>query len=364
MFQARTFVPIIASAVLLSAAVVVPALAVTQAGPFYVPDTSNPYAIQGNHAGIGTGVLGTSAGGIGVSGNGYSRGVTGLSAYQFGVVGTTQTSSTSARYAGVAGLDHSTAGFHYGVYGASPTTGIAGFGTGMSAIGVIGQGTADGVVGTATSASGISVYGTSNIAATGVFGSSYGGIGVRAAARGSSSAVSLLAETDGVAIPMEVWNDGGPGPIMSVDNAGNMIIRGTLTQSGTPLAVVRGSGPARVAYGAQMTAPAIEDAGEGRINGGIGYVTIDPAFASTLDARVPYSVYITPEGDSHGLYVTGKSQRGFFVRESAFGRSSIAFAYRILGKPASANSPRLPLYTDSLKLLPRPRAQALPVPVR
>jgi hypothetical protein len=44
-----------------------------------------------------------------------------------------------------------------------------------------------------------------------------------------------------------------------------------------------------------------------------------------------YSVFLTPEGDCHGLYVRSKKADSFVVRELKGGKSSIAFSYRIVG---------------------------------
>jgi hypothetical protein len=52
-------------------------------------------------------------------------------------------------------------------------------------------------------------------------------------------------------------------------------------------------------------------------------------------------VFITPEGDSNGLYVSAKSPAGFAVRESRAGRSTLAFQYRILARPRGDDSKRL-----------------------
>jgi hypothetical protein len=43
-------------------------------------------------------------------------------------------------------------------------------------------------------------------------------------------------------------------------------------------------------------------------------------------------VFLTPEGDCHGLYVRRKSANSFVVRELKGGKSSIVFAYRIVGR--------------------------------
>jgi hypothetical protein len=52
-------------------------------------------------------------------------------------------------------------------------------------------------------------------------------------------------------------------------------------------------------------------------------------------------VFLTPNGDCHGLYVASKSARGFTVRELGAGSSSIAFDYRIVAKRRGFEQVRL-----------------------
>jgi hypothetical protein len=51
------------------------------------------------------------------------------------------------------------------------------------------------------------------------------------------------------------------------------------------------------------------------------------------DQSVSYMVFITPEGDNRGLYVTQKSGSGFEVRESQGGHSTLPFNYRTSQSP-------------------------------
>lgn len=53
-------------------------------------------------------------------------------------------------------------------------------------------------------------------------------------------------------------------------------------------------------------------------------------------------MFLTPEGDSRGLFVTNRANSGFEVGENQGGRSTVAFSYRIVAKPYGDNSPRLP----------------------
>jgi hypothetical protein len=89
----------------------------------------------------------------------------------------------------------------------------------------------------------------------------------------------------------------------------------------------------------------MEDTGEAQLVDGRAYVRIDDALANVIDRGAEYSVFITPEGDNRGLYVTQKSPTGFAVRESQSGRSTLAFAYRIVAKPYADVSSRLPMRT-------------------
>jgi hypothetical protein len=45
-----------------------------------------------------------------------------------------------------------------------------------------------------------------------------------------------------------------------------------------------------------------------------------------------YHVFLTPNGDCKGLYVTKKTANSFEVRELGGGKSSIAFDYRIMAR--------------------------------
>jgi hypothetical protein len=55
-------------------------------------------------------------------------------------------------------------------------------------------------------------------------------------------------------------------------------------------------------------------------------------------------VFLTPDGNSHGLYVTQKTPAGFVVRENDNGRSTLDFEYRIVAAPLGDRSAHLPAY--------------------
>jgi hypothetical protein len=55
-----------------------------------------------------------------------------------------------------------------------------------------------------------------------------------------------------------------------------------------------------------------------------------------------YYVFLTPLGDTRGLYVSIKTPTAFQVREVEHGRSSLEFDYRIVAHPLDADNDRLP----------------------
>jgi hypothetical protein len=106
--------------------------------------------------------------------------------------------------------------------------------------------------------------------------------------------------------------------------------------------VARSAAGAKIrTYAARQSMKTVEDFGEGALVNGQGYVPLERTFASTIAQNRSYLVYVTPEGDSNGLYVTGRSLAGFTVRESKGGRSSIGFSYRIVAHPYGDSAVRM-----------------------
>ncbi len=94
-------------------------------------------------------------------------------------------------------------------------------------------------------------------------------------------------------------------------------------------------------YGAIQSLPTMEDFGEAQMVNGQAAVSLERTFASTIDRSRSYLVFITPEGDSNGLYVASKTPNGFVVRESRSGHSTLGFQYRIVAHPYGDASTRL-----------------------
>jgi hypothetical protein len=132
--------------------------------------------------------------------------------------------------------------------------------------------------------------------------------------------------------------------------SGSINISGEYLKSGgcvAGCAVATNTRPGRAvaSYVATQTTPTIDDLGEAMLQNGYAYVHLDPAFANVIDRSANYLVFITPEGDSRGLYVTQKSAHGFMVHENMGGHSTLAFSYRIVAKPFGSHEQRLPMVT-------------------
>ena len=96
-----------------------------------------------------------------------------------------------------------------------------------------------------------------------------------------------------------------------------------------------------------------EDFGEAKLVRGKARVKISADFAAIVDTK-DYYVFLTPHGDSAGLFVTARTFAGFEVREQGRGTSSLSFAYRIVAHPRQASDNKR---LAKIKLPPLPRAR-------
>jgi hypothetical protein len=306
----------------------------------------------------GAGLLGTSE-----SGNYFDAGVDGESSNSTGndaggVFGATFLANGIAPYFGAVGF-----GAKYGLFGQvefAGTQSANGFGvigqdnigtapSGDANVGVLGQSTyGTGVLGASNASPQISVYGESPV---GVYAVAHTG------GTPNGNAFAFFGETDSFGIDIHSTNSANsvyvlsPGSLfqgygstgnVTISTAGNETLSGTLTTSkGTYVRTTGASGTAMMEYSQRTTAPEVEDVGEGQLANGRAYVNIDARLGDTIDRRTAYHVFVTPEGDCNGLYVTQKTAAGFAVRELRGGRSSLAFEYRIVAKPLDENGARL-----------------------
>jgi hypothetical protein len=83
-----------------------------------------------------------------------------------------------------------------------------------------------------------------------------------------------------------------------------------------------------------------EDFGEGQLAEGKGAVRLDPDFAALVDVN-GYHVFITPYGESSGLFVAQRNATGFLVCEQQGGTGNVRFAYRVVAKRKNTVADRL-----------------------
>ncbi|WP_263356092.1 hypothetical protein [Acidicapsa ligni] len=326
------------------------------AGPVTGNSGSTMYAIQGNTS-SGSGVQGyaTGSGGWGV--NGYSTGNGGI-----GVYGNATGNASGANYP-IGVLGHAFQGTAIKGVLDEPAGGqsaILGHTNGTSAIYTNFQSDslAAGVWGDVASIAGLTpmaIAGTTDDGYAGVFENNstiwptlfiYNG---GSAGKGSFSAMMV----------------GSPGGTCGIGGSGDFSCTGQIkslvsTQNGERTVET---------YSVQSAENWMEDFGSGSLHSGSTTVTIDPAFAETVSSTADYRIFITPNGDSKGLFVTNKTATSFEVRESSGGTASIAFDYRIVAKRRGFEAQRLTDVTErfkaetsaakgplkSAKLLPEPK---------
>jgi hypothetical protein len=123
----------------------------------------------------------------------------------------------------------------------------------------------------------------------------------------------------------------------TIDASGNV---GCSGEVGADASVDKGTRKVSL-YAVQSPENWFEDFGSGTLTNGVATVTLDPTFAQTVNATNEYHVFLTPKGESEGLYVSHETPQGFEVHEQRGGRSSVAFDYRIVAKRAGYESRRL-----------------------
>jgi hypothetical protein len=287
-------------------------------------------AIRGRSAG-GFGILGDTSSGVGVQASAVSgTAISANAAGGDGIFATTQSNIPGIASAGVFGED---------VGNTSTASGVTGFsGTG---IGVAGDNFERGRFLNAaflglTFASGINTYFPAKPPG-GLFNSD---VGEGVVAESSGSQAETLAAANFAGGPL-FRAYASSTEVLDLDNGGNMVLKGSLTQNGNPKSVTHTASAGDVVmYSPTQAAASVEDVGEAHLVLGQAYVRLDPRFAATMNQARPYLVFVTPQGDTSGLYITQKSVSGFAVREHN-GQSNIAFDYRIVAEPYAAQGARL-----------------------
>lgn len=301
----------------------------------------------------GTGVFGTSVQWVGVGGQATAT----SGGPAFGVWG----DSLSTGGTGVAGFEDATSGFTNGVSGQSVSpNGVGVVGVNNSSSGGIGVGAV------ANAASGLSwgVWAqTASNQGVAVQGSAYATSGYNAAVDGgnwstngsgvsgyswatSGNTVGLLGQVNSpngtAGLFSNIPGQGlllqgvvGPSstPVFTVDASGSLQISGNLTVLGSKSSIAKLHDGREVAlYAVESPENWFEDFGSGELKNGTAWVPLDASFADAVNASLAYHVFLTPNGDSSGLYVARKTATGFEVREHGAGTSNLAFDYRIVAR--------------------------------
>jgi hypothetical protein len=136
-------------------------------------------------------------------------------------------------------------------------------------------------------------------------------------------------------------------------------VAGDLYCTGSKSAVVKvDNGSRKVAlYAVEAPENWFEDFGSGRLSNGTAVVALEPTFIQTVNTAMDYHVFLTPNGDSRGLYVVAKTATFFEVREQGGGTSDITFDYRIVARRKGFESIRLNDMTERFKA-PQHKAHA------
>jgi hypothetical protein len=144
---------------------------------------------------------------------------------------------------------------------------------------------------------------------------------------------------------------------------GSVIVQGNFTVVGgaKSAAVPHPDGSLRRLYALESPESYFEDFGEGQVTNGRGTVPLDRDFAAVVQAD-RYLVFLTPRGNSKGLYVSSRTATGFEVREQQDGTATVAFDYRVVAKRKDIAGPRLErVARPSVELQVPPPLRPIPV---
>lgn len=269
------------------------------------------------------------AGGVGVLLNGGTDGLV-ANGQSFPIA--VSTSGAEAIYAendgttrgdsGVLGATFGSSGVLYGLFGWNSNSpngaGVYGqFSPGNSSVSANWAAGGAGVWGDAgnTSSAYAGVLGTANNQSAGAFFNNGTGYFTLYASAGNASGY-----------PFGAYNSANGNKGCGIDPNGNF------SCTGSKNAVVPIDGGKRKVALAAIESPKnwFEDFGSERLSNGSAVVTLDADFGQTVNTGLEYHVFLTPNGDCKGLYVTAKTATSFEVRELGGGASSVAFDYRIV----------------------------------
>ena len=262
-----------------------------------------------------------------VTGNSTGSMTWGIYGVSVGADGMHGVTSSTTGNSGTSGISTGTSGSAHGVYGRS-SNGQGVFGTSSSSNGVEGHSSGAGASGVA----GIQL-GTSSGSGNGVYAES-------ADTTNFFEAIEAKADKSNTYI-FEGFNVTTNG-LCTIDYNAALACTGGAVVKNVRTRHRNAGGQQVLAYAAESASATIDNVGTAHLIGGVAHVAIDAAFASTIDLNATYYVFLTPLGDTRGLYVDAKTASGFEVREAQHGRSTLSFDYRIVARPLDAKNDRLP----------------------
>lgn len=342
------------------AAIAFSSFSAVRAQRFILPDKVGTFTcktglgcVDATSSGKAAGVYGTSTDGNGIFGRSAATGRSGISGVELGNGDGVYALSkdTSGKYAALfAQGSESATNIFYGENTSTKASCSMDPSANLICSGTLrGNGTVTGVgVSGSASVSGIGVYGDGGI---GVYGD--GGIGVQAASAITALSAEVLS-TSGYAL--FAGGGGSNSGFCTINWFGDESCSGTI-MGGQDMRTRHRTSTGRhvLAYAAQSTSATIEDFGTAQMIGGVSSVHLDPTFASTIDHNRAYYVFLTPLGDTRGLYVSDKTASGFQVRETEHGHSTLGFDYRIVAHPLDSKNDRLSAAPQISRPVPAPR---------
>jgi hypothetical protein len=122
---------------------------------------------------------------------------------------------------------------------------------------------------------------------------------------------------------------------------GPVTINGDLVVNGSKsVAVPFPDGSHRRLYCMESPECWFEDFGDAKLVKGKAQVKLPRDFAAVIKTD-SYHVFLTPYGNSNGLYVSKRTRQGFVVEEQGKGKSNLDFSFRIVGKRKDVKAERL-----------------------
>jgi len=241
-----------------------------------------------------------------------------------------------AGFSATAGVNYDSGDLSYGVSGQSFSkigVGVLGYGTSFSNLykSIVGR-QSFGVIGDAVNVSGV--------VPIGVYGVADAGVGTVGENSSTIEPAGLFRNFDTTA---------GDLAFEALGSTGHCTINtgGHLACTGSAGAVVGLADNRWVGlYAVQSPENWFEDFGSGQLSSGKSTIKLDSTFAETVNSAMDYHVFLTPNGDSHGLYVAKKTATSFEVREQGGGSSSVSFDYRIVARRKGYENVRMEDVTE------------------